>query len=203
MICSIDGCNKNVLAKKLCSMHYWRLTTKGTTESKGRMLPIKDRFWAKVDRRGDNECWEWKGQIAGGYGKFRSHVGQLAHRYSWVIHNREFKEHETYDNKYVIMHSCDNSKCVNPKHLSLGTSKLNAKDRDQKGRHVFIPRLGEDNPNAKITSETAKNIYQAKGSHSEASEHFNVSIHTVSSIRNKRTWVSFTEGLKRNTYELC
>jgi len=202
MICHVEGCEKKVLARKLCSMHYWRLTTKGSTDPTERMLPIEDRFWAKVNKLEDNECWEWKGQIVGGYGRFNSPVGCLAHRYSWALHNGGFKDYETWEYKRVIMHSCDNPKCVNPRHLSLGTPRLNARDRDKKGRHVFIPRNGEDNPNAQITGELAKRIYQSKGSHRDVSEHFNVSTHIVSSIRNDRTWVSLTKGLERKKYEL-
>ena len=201
-MCSVEGCNKKVSARNLCSMHYWRLTTKGSTDPTPRSLPIIDRFWAKVDKRDNDECWEWKGFIADGYGRFRSHVGDLAHRYSWVIHNREFKEHETWDNGYVIMHSCDNPKCVNPKHLSLGTIILNIEDRDIKGRQVFIPRHGEDNPMSKITANTAKLIYQAKAKQKDISKHFNVGMDTVAGIRSGRSWVLATKGLKRGIHEL-
>lgn len=34
----------------------------------------------------------------------------------------------------LIMHSCDNPPCVNPRHLSLGTHKTNAQDSMNKGR---------------------------------------------------------------------
>jgi hypothetical protein len=35
----------------------------------------------------------------------------------------------------VVMHTCDNPRCVNPKHLRLGTQALNTADRDAKDRH--------------------------------------------------------------------
>lgn len=35
----------------------------------------------------------------------------------------------------VVMHLCDNPKCVNPKHLKSGNKLLNARDRDIKGRN--------------------------------------------------------------------
>uniref|UniRef100_A0AAU6W0L0 HNH homing endonuclease n=4 Tax=unclassified bacterial viruses TaxID=12333 RepID=A0AAU6W0L0_9VIRU len=38
----------------------------------------------------------------------------------------------------VVMHSCDNPRCVNPEHLSLGDRLLNAQDRDRKGRQARV-----------------------------------------------------------------
>lgn len=35
----------------------------------------------------------------------------------------------------VVMHTCDNPRCINPKHLKLGTGLDNVKDRQSKGRN--------------------------------------------------------------------
>jgi HNH endonuclease len=35
----------------------------------------------------------------------------------------------------VIMHTCDNPRCINPKHLVLGTQAENIRDMMAKGRH--------------------------------------------------------------------
>ena len=34
----------------------------------------------------------------------------------------------------VVMHTCDNKKCINPKHLVAGTQKQNMEDAARKGR---------------------------------------------------------------------
>lgn len=36
----------------------------------------------------------------------------------------------------VILHACDNPKCFNPYHLSVGTQRDNVRDMDAKGRRV-------------------------------------------------------------------
>lgn len=89
------------------------------------------RFWEKVDKRTEDECWEWKGSVnhSTGYGAFGFNSKNTgAHRVSWIIANGEIP------NGMCVMHKCDNRICVNPKHLSLGTQDDNAKDRNLKNR---------------------------------------------------------------------
>jgi hypothetical protein len=89
-----------------------------------------DRFWSKVDVRTDDECWEWQAaKQYQGYGIFRFDNGvRLAHRISWLLTNTEIPK------GMVVMHKCDNTPCVNPKHLCLGTQKDNIQDMKTKGR---------------------------------------------------------------------
>ena len=54
-----------------------------------------------------------------------------------LVHRLAYAAHHGLDEPTmggVVMHSCDNPRCVNPAHLSLGTHKLNALDREAKGR---------------------------------------------------------------------
>lgn len=82
-------------------------------------------FWERVNKT--DECWEWTGQIdEDGYGKLN---GIRAHRMSYHIHNKNFEL------GLQVLHQCDNKKCVNPNHLSLGTNQENAIDNRNKGRH--------------------------------------------------------------------
>ena len=76
-------------------------------------------------------CWEWTKDIGkNGYGRISiNNKRQLAHRLSFKIHNG-FLPYNMH-----VCHSCDNRKCINPKHLWLGTDKDNIRDMLKKGRH--------------------------------------------------------------------
>lgn len=93
------------------------------------------RFWAFVERKGDDECWEWTGAIqGGGYGGFDD---QRAHRVSWSIVNGPIPR------GLHVCHRCDNRRCVNPGHLFLGTRADNTADMIAKGRakRSSLPRI--------------------------------------------------------------
>lgn len=70
-------------------------------------------------------CIEFKGYIdRAGYGRIGK---RLAHR---IVAEKHFG---SIVGK-VVMHICDNRRCVNPKHLRVGTQKDNVQDMFKKGR---------------------------------------------------------------------
>lgn len=108
----------------------------------------EELFWQKVDKKSDDECWEWLASKNNkGYGQFRNNKNTMAHRYSWELHNGEIPKIDDYPYTMSVCHSCDNPGCVNPNHLFLGTAKDNAIDRDLKGRH----RCGKGINHGKVT----------------------------------------------------
>lgn len=54
----------------------------------------------------------------------------------------------------LVLHSCDNRRCINPKHLFLGTEKDNTQDMMAKGRNKFkISRFVKPEQDRKLLLE--------------------------------------------------
>ena len=108
----------------------------------------EDRFWDKIKRGSNDECWEWTAcRIKDGYGhvQFGGQL-QLAHRVSWRL------AHGPIPDGFLVCHNCDNPSCVNPNHLWLGTHQQNMDDmaaKCRRSRHG-APR-GIKNGSGKLT----------------------------------------------------
>lgn len=94
-------------------------------------LPIETRFWAKVDRRGPDECWPWRGKPgARGYGTFS--FDNLRRRATHI--SLELSGKPRPSPRHGACHTCDNPPCVNPAHLWWGDQSENLRDALAKKR---------------------------------------------------------------------
>ena len=101
---------------------------------------VEERFWAKVDIRGVDECWPWKSWTSAprgkaGYGRFRGYQGidgpiRAAHRIAYQLHFAESLK------GWFVCHKCDNPICCNPAHLMRGTNADNMRDIVKRNRSL-------------------------------------------------------------------
>lgn len=106
---------------------------------------IEDRFWSKVKRGKEDDCWEWQGaRFRQGYGAFTNKTTKYAHRMAYILTYGSIPE------GMFILHKCDNPPCCNPKHLWLGTQADNVHDRYNKRHSKYYPleKLGDKSKSA-------------------------------------------------------
>ena len=124
-----------------------------------------------------SDCLLWPGAVnSGGYPvTWDNGKAVYAHR---IIMNAKPGE--------VVMHLCDNPRCVNPEHLKLGTAKENSEDMVKKGRSA----KGEMCPASKLTDLEVFGIrtLQGKVSSRVAAELYNISKTNVLDIWNRKIW---------------
>ena len=151
---------------------------------------LAERFWAKVDRRGPDECWPWTGaRTAAGYGLLRSGPAghqrrEHAHRLALAFDGRPLGPGQ------VTRHTCDNPPCVNPAHLVPGTAADNSRDCVERGRSRNGFRQGAAHPQAKLTEDDVNMIRELGRDHgiTRLAARFGVSRATVDHILARRLW---------------
>lgn len=147
---------------------------------------LSKRFFSKIDIKNEDECWNWLvNKNCDGYGIFKYNNDSIyAHRMSWLIFNNEIPK-ELY-----VLHLCDNRKCVNPKHLKLGTQQDNMKDMVNKGRNCNLK--GEEHGGSKLTwnqiNEMRKLYLTRKYTQKQLSLMYDSSPSNIDSILNNKTW---------------
>lgn len=89
-------------------------------------MNIAHRFWLKVERGAEDECWPWMGyKHPSGHGlTTHQSLSILASRKAWVLTHGPIHLRNA-----CVNHRCDNAACCNPKHLYLGTRSDNMVDR--------------------------------------------------------------------------
>jgi hypothetical protein len=133
-------------------------------------------------------CWPWQaGTFGDGYGRFTFDGSYYqAHRLAWALAYHE-DPHEA-----LVLHHCANPECVNPAHLYLGDQRNNMADAKVHAGSDVFSSLGEENPNAKLTTAEVREIRERYTSGDvrqyELAEEFDVAQSLISMVVNEVQW---------------
>lgn len=155
---------------------------------KGQKRPLADRFWPKVDRRGDDECWPWLGAICKGYGQIWDGEKVIgAHRASLIVAGVPLRD----DQDALHQPWCGNKSCVNPAHLRSGTHQENMADAIEAGTFRFNPSpKGDRSYNHVLTEKDVVAIRRQcmKQSQRDLADDYGVSSSTIRKVITRATW---------------
>lgn len=138
------------------------------------------RFLEKTKPDVETECWEWVGstvhtkrrQKSSTQGSFRWRGrSTFAHRAAYELF------YGPIPNGLHVCHSCDNSVCVNPQHLFLGTPKTNNNDKMFKGRAA-----------RKLNQDDIKHIRLDNRKQVEIAKNYRVTQCVISAIKRRASW---------------
>lgn len=150
-ICSVEECNRQSIIRGYCGKHYQKFRKYGDPlAGKDHAAPGETTKWIQSIQESD-DCIEWPfALVPAGYGSAYLNGNTIcAHRLSFMIHR--------YDpGDLFVLHSCDNPRCCNPRHLRAGTHQDNMNDKNSRGRGNYF--RGEQTSQSKIKEQDVRDI---------------------------------------------
>lgn len=122
------------------------------------------------------DCIIWTGSRVGEYGI--GAYGRYVHRIAWEAANGPIPE------GMCVLHKCDNTLCINPDHLFIGTLGDNNRDRHAKKRDA----RGESHGMSKLTESDVRMIRKSTATNAELCRQLKVDARTISLVRRGETW---------------
>lgn len=150
---------------------------------------LAERLKARTDSSGGpSACWPWKGALdgkkryglIGSGGRFGTPL--LTHRVSYEV------AHGPIPDGLHVMHICDNTRCVNPPHLRLGTRSDNMKDAVEKGRFKKTGRGSGSTLTEHAVRELRRHGLRNYGDVAAAARFLGVSKGAILSVKSGKAW---------------
>lgn len=135
-------------------------------------------------------CWLWHKPLVRGYAHIRigsAHV--RAHRASYEVYRGEIEP------GFILLHACDNKRCINPWHLFAGRDADNMADFAAKRG----PRRGEANNKSKLRAEDIPVVFAMArdgATHRAIAEKYGVSRPAISQILRGGAWGHVSRDLE-------
>lgn len=132
---------------------------------------IQQRLEEKSVPVTESGCILWLGAIPRcGYGQMGvDGKGLYVHRLAWE------EEYGSVPTGMRVLHKCDVSACINPKHLYLGTHAENMSDMVAKGRY--------GTPKVRLSDSQVRDIRDDQRSRASIADEYGVHIMTISRIK--------------------
>jgi hypothetical protein len=161
-------------------------------------LRLENRFWSKVNRGLQSECWEWNRSVhvKWGYGQFRwinpangrNEVARASRVAFWLVFGY-FPE--------MVCHTCDNPPCCNPAHLYAGDAATNGADKAARNRaRGNRNQSGEHNKVAVLTDamviEARRRVHEGE-SRTDVATDLGVLRPTLSYAVSGKTWTHLND----------
>jgi HNH endonuclease len=104
-------------------------STPASGKKRMRINNLEEAFWARVDKRGPDECWPWTGTLTKkGYGQFWRPRMTTAHRMAYQLHHGiTLPPGHEVEIDHVKDRGCTRRDCCNPAHLEAVTPGENHK----------------------------------------------------------------------------
>ena len=150
-------------------------------------LSIAQRLEAMSMPEPNSGCQLWLGGVANRrYGTLKiNRQHQRAHRVAWEMANGPIPK------GLVVCHRCDNTFCINPAHLIIGTQADNMADMVAKGRstgHGTSRKGGERHGMAKLTEAQVLAIRADDRTPSAVAADYQITPRHARDIINRKKW---------------
>ena len=121
----------------------------------------------------NDDCLEWTGGLnTAGYGTTWAYGKQ------WQTHRLALHLEGVDISGHLVLHSCDNPRCCNPKHLRTGTNQENSADMTSRGRQY-----------SKLTEQDVLEIRAITGMSQKAiADQYGVDQTLINYIINRKRW---------------
>ena len=164
-------CDRPAAGHGLCLMHYKRQIRRNQGKQERPKFDNLQDFFAFWSEKMPNGCIEWKSKSPRYPRAKWGDKYHLVHRLSYTFHKGAIPE------EMCVCHTCDNTFCINPDHLFLGSHKENMLDKCKKNRSF-----------TKLNTEQVIAILNDKRKQKDIAKDYNVSQTTISEIKTKKLW---------------
>ena len=137
-------------------------------------------------------CWEVYSHVPNRKGYPKLTIRGKTYLLSRLVYCQENNlDIEEFSSEVVVRHRCDNSLCINPEHLQIGSTMDNVRDKVERGRQP----TGITHGRTHLTREDVVSIFYDKRRQIDIAAEYQISQSRVSGIKRKETFKDVLEDL--------